>query len=202
MSTIAETPRVARVGTRGRRAPKAGYWIALVIFMTGVALAVTWGVRSVGDAGERANAFPRTAVPGELAVEVTQAGDQMVYFTGADDATPASLGLRVTSPSGASLPLTTYDLVLEVDIAGDLGTAVATFPADTPGTYAVTSAPTADHLGAIGVGENVAMDVLPDVLGALVLAWVSVFVAVALASITLALRSSGASRPQQEEVQR
>jgi hypothetical protein len=193
MSTIAESQRVARAGTRGRRAPKAGYWIALAVLMTGVALAVTWGVRAVVDAGERANALPRTAVPGELVVEVSEAGDQMVYFAGGNHATPASLGLQVTSPSGATIPLTTYDLILEVDLAGGLGRAVATFPADTQGAYVVTAVPTAGRSGSIAVGEDVAKDVLPDVLGALALAWFSVFVAVALAGITLAVRSSKAS---------
>ena len=193
MSTVSETQLVARPRGTSRRAPKTWYWIALAVFVMGVALSVVWGVTSVNDANERASAFPRTTVPGTLTVNVTEPGDQMVYFTGAGDASPGSLRLRVKDPAGVSVPLTPYDLAVEVDMSGRLGRAVATFAADTKGGYTVTSAAGGQRDGMIAVGDNVTAKVLPDVLGALAVLLVSVVAAVVIVIVTAVRRSSRAS---------
>ncbi len=189
MSTVAEAPQVTEVKRSGKRVSTAGYWIALAILVGGIASAVVWGIASVVDVADRADGFPHATVPGDVVVQVTEAGDQMVYFSGATDASHTSLGLEVVAPDGASIPLTPYDLTLEVDVAGRLGRAVATFPAATAGTYRVKSDPIAGYSGTVAVGENVVKGMLPDALGALALAWASVVVAVVVASVTLALRS-------------
>ena len=189
MSTVAEAPQVVEGKRRGTRTSTAGYWIALAILVVGVVSAVVWGIESVAEVADRADRFPHAAAPGEVVVQVTEAGDQMVYFSGAPDASHTALGLEVVGPDGSSLPLTPYERSLDVDIAGRAGRAVATFSADAPGTYTVKSDPIAGYGGTVAVGENVVKQLLPDALGSLALAWVSVLVAVAVASVTLVLRS-------------
>jgi hypothetical protein len=189
MSTVTEAP-VARRSTRtAKKASKAGYWIALGVLIIGVAAAAVWGVGSVDDANDQAGAFPRATVPGTATINVTEPGDQMVYFTGSGDPSAESLGLQVQGPDGVSVPTTPYSLALEVDLAGNVGTAMATFAADSPGAYSVTSTGSYPG-GAISVGDNVAMDVLPHVVGAVTLMFLSAVAAGAIAIITLLRRSS------------
>jgi len=189
VSTVIPAQRVARSTGRVKRASRAWYWIALAILAAGVLLPAVWGVTSVSNAHEKATAFPRATVPGAVTVDVTDAGDQMIYFTGSGDEDLVS-GLRVTDPAGASVPITPYDLAVKVDLVGDVGTAVATFPAPAKGAYTVSSAGSGAR-GAIAVGDNVAMDALPDVLGALAVMVFSVNVAIVIVIVTLV---RGASR--------
>ncbi|HEX5642360.1 MAG TPA: hypothetical protein VFZ86_08485 [Thermoleophilia bacterium] len=168
-----------------RKVSRAWYWLALAILAAGVLLPAVWGVTSVDGALEKADAFPRAAVPGAVTVTVTDPGDQMIYFTGSGDQSPAALGLRVTDPAGASVPVTPYDLVVKLDLAGDVGVAVATFPAAAEGAYVVTSTGNGAPEGAITVGTNVAMDTLPNVLSALAVMLLSVVTAIAIVIVTL-----------------
>jgi hypothetical protein len=164
--------------------------VALAILAAGVLLPAVWGVTSVNTANEKASAFPRATVPGAVTVTVTDPGDQMIYFTGPGDQSATSLGLQVTDPAGISVPITPHDLALEVDLVGDVGTAVATFPADAKGAYTVTSTGSSVHGGAIAVGGNVVMEALPDVLSALAVMLLSVVAAIVIVIVTLVRGSS------------
>ena len=77
------------------------------------------------------------------------------------------------------MPAVPYDLALKVDLAGDVGTAIATFAADRQGTYTVTST-AGRQQGVIAVGDNVSLDVLPQVLGAVALLFISLGVGVVI----------------------
>ena len=193
-SAVIPAPRVARSSGGPRKVSRAWYWLALAILAAGVVLPAVWGVASVDTALDEARAFPRAAVPGAVTITVTEPGDQMVYFTGSGDPSPGSLGLRVTDPAGVSVPITPYDLAVEVDLAGDVGAAVATFSADAEGAYVVSSAGNGAHDGAIAVGANVARDALPDVLGALAVMLLSVVTAIAVVIVTLVRGSSRESQ--------
>lgn len=184
-SAVIPARRVARSDGGVRKVSRAWYWLALAILAAGVLLPAVWGVTSVDGALEEADAFPRAAVPGTVTVTVTDPGDQMIYFTGSGEQSPAALGLRVTDPAGASVPVTPYDLVVKLDLAGDVGVAVATFPAAAEGAYLVTSTGNGVPEGAITVGTNVAKDTLPNVLGALAVMLLSVVTAIAIVIVTL-----------------
>ena len=184
-SAVIPARRVARSSGGVRKVSRAWYWLALAILAAGVLLPAVWGVTSVDSALEKADAFPRATVPGAVTVTVTDPGDQMIYFTGSGDQSPAALGLQVTDPAGASVPVTPYDLVVKLDLAGDVGVAVATFPAAAEGAYLVTSTGNGAPEGAIAVGANVAMDTLPNVLSALAVMLLSVVTAIAIVIVTL-----------------
>jgi hypothetical protein len=193
MATISEAPATGRwTGAAGKKASATWYLVALAIALVGVALAGAWGVRSVHDANSRASAFPSTRVPGTATVKVADPGDQMIYFSGSGSPSVEALGLRVEDPRGVEVPTVPYDLALKVDLAGDVGTATATFAANRRGTYTVTS--TSGYPGGvIAVGDNVSMDVLPQLLGALALLLFSVSVGIVIAIVTLVRRSTRTS---------
>ena len=189
--TVIPAHRTVRSAGGVRRASSTWYWVALVILAAGVLLPAAWGATSVNTANEKAGAFPRAAVPGAVTVTVADPGDQMIYFTGSGDPSPASLGLQVTDPAGASVPVTPYDLAVKLDLVSDVGTAIATFPADAKGVYTVTSTESSVRGDAFAVGGNVGKDALPDVLGALAVMVFSVNVAIVIVIVTLV---RGASR--------
>ena len=140
MSTISAGPVTGRWTAAASKKPTATwYLVALAIALIGVGLAGVWGVRSVNDANSRASAFPGATVPGAATVKVADPGDQMIYFSGSGNPTVETLGLKVEDPRGVEVPTVPYDLALKVDLAGDVGTAIATFAADRQGAYTVTS---------------------------------------------------------------
>jgi hypothetical protein len=191
MSTAIPAPRVVRSSAHLSRTSRAWYWVAAAIFVFGVLVPVVWGLTSVRAANEKARAFPRAAVPGAGTVTVTDPGDQMIYFMGPGDRSPAALGLRVTDPAGGAVPVAPYDLAVKLDLVGAVGTAVATFPADVQGVYTVTSTGSGVSDGALAVGADVAGDALPGILGALVVMVFCVDVAIVIVIVTLV---RGASR--------
>jgi len=193
MSTVSEAPAFGRRAGAARKASVAWYLVAVAVAIVGVASAGVWGVRSVDRANARAEAFPTTTVPGTATVKVADPGDQMIYFSGSGSPSAEALGLKVEGPGGVAVPTVSYDLTLQVDLAGDLGTAIATFAADEQGTYTVTSSTDRYPGGVIGVGDNVNMDVLPRVLGALALMSITMGAAVVIAGITLLRRSTRTS---------
>ena len=194
MSTITPDAAAIRPSVRAvKRASSMWYWAALALAVAGIALAAVWGVRSVTDANDRASAFPRTGIPGTATVIVAEPGDQMIYFTGTGRPGVTSLALEVKDPAGTRVPVTPYDLAVEVDLAGEVGRAVATFSADSPGAYTVRSTSRSHPDGVVAVGDNVTRQVLPDILGALALAWFAIVCAIAMVIVTLLRRSTRAS---------
>jgi hypothetical protein len=191
--TISEAPAAGQWSGATRKASATWYLVALAVAIVGVGLAGAWGVRSVNAAIDRAQGFPSTTVPGTATIEVADPGDQMVYFSGSGSPSAEALELKVEGPSGVAVPTVPYDLALKVDLAGDVGTAIATFAADRPGAYTVASAAGSYPSGVIAVGDNVSRDVLPRVLGALALMSMSLGAAIVIAIVTLLCRSTHTS---------
>jgi hypothetical protein len=100
------------------------------------------------------------------------------------------LGLSVTGPDGAAVPVATYRSSARYNLQpGRAGRAVATFPASPAGPYRV-SATTATEAGAtLAVGEDLAPSLVLTTLGAVVLGLVSLLTAVPLAVATYQARS-------------
>jgi hypothetical protein len=108
----------------------------------------------------------------------------------ADAPTWEQLGLQVSGPSGAVLPVATYRSSARYDLEpGRAGRAVATFPATTPGPYRVSAARATEAGATLAVGGDIARGVVLTTLGATVLALMTVLVAVPLAVVTYRARS-------------
>jgi hypothetical protein len=114
-------------------------------------------------------------------VTVPSAGDAPTWH---------QLGLSVTGPGGAVLPVATYRSSAGYDVVpGRAGRAVATFQAPTAGPYRVSAARAAEAGATLAVGQDIARGVVLTRLGAVVLGLVTVLVAVPLAVVTYQARS-------------
>jgi len=109
----------------------------------------------------------------------------------ADEApTWEQLGLQVTGPGGAAMPVATYRSSARYDLEpGRAGRAVATFQAATPGPYRVSAARAPEGGATLAVGEDIARSLVVTTLGATILALVTVLVAVPLVIVTYRARS-------------
>jgi hypothetical protein len=100
------------------------------------------------------------------------------------------LGLQVTGPSGATVPVATYRSSARYDLEpGRAGRAVATFQASTAGPYQVSAARAIEAGTTLAVGQDIARGVVLTRLGAVILGLVTVLTAVPLALATYQARS-------------
>jgi hypothetical protein len=107
-----------------------------------------------------------------------------------DAPTWPQLGLQVTGPGGAPVPVTTYRSSFSYDLEpGRAGRAVATFHASTAGLYRVSAAGTSESGATLAVGPDITRSVVLTRLGAVILGLVTVFTAVLLAVATYQARS-------------
>jgi hypothetical protein len=108
----------------------------------------------------------------------------------ADAPTWEQLGLQVTGPGGATVPVATYRSSARYDLEpGRAGRAVATFQATTPGAYRVAAARATEGGATLAVGQDIGRSLVLTRLGAAVLGLVTVLVAVPLAVVTYRARS-------------
>ena len=100
------------------------------------------------------------------------------------------LGLVVTGPGGAAVPVATYRSSARYDLQpGRAGRAVATFPATTAGPYRVSAAGASEAGATLAVGDDIAGGLVLTRLGAVILGLMTVLVAVPLAVATYQARS-------------
>ena len=112
-----------------------------------------------------------------------------VPYTG-ETPTWQQLGLTVTGPGGATVPVATYRSSARYDLEpGRAGRAVATFQATTAGPYRVSAARAIEAGATLAVGDDIARSVVLTRLGAVILGLVTVLVAVPLAVVTYQARS-------------
>jgi hypothetical protein len=104
--------------------------------------------------------------------------------------TGQQLGVQVTGPGGAAVPVVTYRSSTRYNLdPGRAGRPVATFDATSAGPYRVSAATAIDPGATLAVGENIAGSVVLTTMGAFVLGLMTVFTAVPIAVATYRARS-------------
>ena len=107
-----------------------------------------------------------------------------------DTPTWQQLGLSVTGPGGAAVPVATYRSSARYDLEpGRAGRAVATFQAPTPGPYRVSAARATEAGATLAVGQDIAHSLVLTTLGAVILGLATVLTTVLLAVVTYRARS-------------
>jgi hypothetical protein len=99
---------------------------------------------------------------------VAAGDDQVIYYEGpGTPGTPCAddLGLRVTAPGGSVADTALYRGDLRYDTAAGTGRAVATFRAQSAGTYRITATTTLGPGATIAVGPSVARTAAHDLIG-------------------------------------
>ena len=143
------------------------------------------------SAAEVARYAEPTANPRIAATQWDPATRTVVTVPSADE-TPTwqQLGLSVTGPAGAAVPVATYQSSARYDLQpGRAGRAVATFQATTAGPYRVSAARATEAGATLAVGDDLARSLVLTRLGATVLGLVTVLTAVPLALATHQARS-------------
>jgi len=203
-----------------RKPPSSiGYWVAGILAVLGITAALVWGAVGTISALDRVDSFDRTTVPGAVTVQVTDPGTMVVYYESVAEfmrdadpratgrpATPSNLaatptwqqlGLTVTGPDGAVMPVGTYRSTARYDVdSGRLGRAVARFEATTAGQYRVSAARAAEAGATLAVGGNFARSIAMTALGTGLLGLVTIAAAVLLAIATYRARSRSTGSPQ------
>ena len=154
--------------SNGSAPSKTWYWVAAVVAIVAVGCGVTWGVLGTMRARDHAQSLPRANAPGRLEVSAGAGTSKLIYFEGEGRPSPDALGLSVLAPDGSSVRVEPYDVVMKYDIAGWVGTPIASFSAQTAGTYTVV-AQSAFHEGRISAGDNFVRTQAINVVGALAL---------------------------------
>lgn len=182
------------------RASTLGYWLAAAIMLAGlIGGGVLAAVTGFG-AYERLTDMPRAAVPGDVAFDVTDTGDQLVYYIGEADTSWRELGLTVTGPDGRDVQVKSYLLGTKVasiaahdhydEYAAHPQFAVATFRADQTGGYEIATTSAAENGAEIAVGENLVRPVLFGLFGALAVVLAGVATGVVLIIVTAVRRAA------------
>ena len=149
MTTYALTKPSAR--PHGSR---IGYWLAALVAIGAIVLATGYGAVAAWDAWRAPDAFERTVLGGQLAVELAAGEEAVVYVEANGTPSAAMLGLTVASPADEPVTVGPYPGILQYDRGDTLATAVGRFAAPIDGTYDVQS-DDAGLVGALAVGPDI-----------------------------------------------
>jgi hypothetical protein len=187
MNTAAHTAHTLQEGRATRRRPTAApYWLLALLAVAGIAAAITWATFRTLDTIGRVDDFARTAIPGTAVAHLAEHGTLVVYFEGNGKPTPAELGLTVSGPDGARIPVQQYEQELQYDAPQGLGvaSAVASFQAANPGRYLVSATETPQHGARLAVGEDVGRGLISA------LVWPGVLALAVVVSSALAVQTN------------
>jgi hypothetical protein len=151
-TTQTERPAIDR--TRGQR--RARWWGAAA----GLALlgAIVWGTIVLFSWGGMIEDLPRTAVPGEVAVDVEEGPVPVIYVERetwtATTPLDVDVELEVLDPNGELVPVESYDAPVNYRWIELVGQAYATFDATTSGTHTVTVEGQVDDDTRVSVGPS------------------------------------------------
>jgi hypothetical protein len=174
-----------------RRPSRAGYWVAGLIAVAGLAGAAIWMLVGLSGMVDQVDAFPRMDVPNERVLTVHEPLDLTIFYEAPgidqDQAELPPLTIFIFDPDGAPVTVAGYGSELTYHVGDHSGRAVATFTAAAAGDYRVLVEGDAPPGAGIAVGESVG-GFIAAVLGAGLLALVTLGAAITLALVTASRR--------------
>jgi hypothetical protein len=137
-------PRPAR-----RRPPRSRYWLAGLVAVVGIVVALAYSIGAQAVLSNRADGFARASIPGEMTLHVDHAATYYVFAEGAGWVHPS---VRVTGPEGHAVAVGATSPGPSYYHGGNQASAVGTFRAVQPGDYkvAVSTGPTVQGDFAVG----------------------------------------------------
>jgi hypothetical protein len=162
-------------------------WPGIGVAAAGLIAGVVVGITTYQDSRQEINAFARVPVPGAMAMQVNEPGQQVVYYEGNRSVDIGDLVVSITDPVGAAVVIAPYEgeLIYETpDLT--LGRAIASFDAIQLGEYDVEVSGL--DTGQVTVGESFARIALPGILAALAIAGLSLVAGSALWLVSILRR--------------
>lgn len=190
-------------------------WITAVIWLSVVGLigAIVWGFFGYQGLQHRLAAMPRTAVPGQVAVQVPEPGTLTIYYedpsaggafvvqsSGTNTLSPSPIDITVTGPSGQTVPTTPYQRDLRFDFDGRIATAVATIDASVSGTYTIAVSGTVPATARVSVGDVIDVGLIAGAAGAIILFVASLLALLAMV-VVIAIRRARVVPPQEQSTE-
>lgn len=188
MAVIGDATRTTTAPQPTSRPSAAWYWVAALLAVAGFLIAGAWVVSAVIGLTDHVDRFARTAVPGQASAPIDSPGTYYLYFEGRGTPQLADLGVTIDDPSGRQVDLRPVASGILYDSADRaVGRTVGKFTAATAGTYRMTATGRAD--ATIALGDDLADEILPPIIGAGALVLLSAGGAAVLALATGVRRS-------------
>ena len=167
-----------------RQTRTSAQWLSVArwLAVAGVIGAAVLGLFSYQTLQDRLDAFSRTAVPGQVTVEVPEPGGLTIFY---EDATggggfvvqaggsrtlaSAPVDLAVKGPSGEPVATVPYERDLRLNHDGRVVTAFATIDTSTAGTYTVQASGDVPPTALVSVGQVVDFALIAEAGGAIAL---------------------------------
>ena len=152
------------------RPGRVWYWVALAVFLAGVA----WAVVALVVVFRQVDSFPRVPDPGQGVISLTHGGGYVIYYEGPGASTgnvpPGHADVTDVSGSGKVTSLTSFSGSMTYQIGSREGSAVANLQIAAPGRFLVRAtspgAPPGSHLA---IGSNLSGGIVAAVLPSLLL---------------------------------
>jgi hypothetical protein len=162
--------------------------LAATIAIAGGVAGLALGIDSYRGSQRHIDSFERVAIPGAMALQISEPTGRVLYYEGDDTVRFNHLSITVTDPAGAPVEVNRYvgEMIYEtLDLTH--GRAVATFNATQTGTYDIDVIGV--DTGQLVVGDSFSRRALPGVLTGLAIAGVSIIAGFVLWLLTLIQRS-------------
>jgi hypothetical protein len=137
-------PRPAR-----RRPPRSRYWLAGLVAVAGIVVALVYSIAAQAVLSNHADGFARASIPGEMTLHVDHATTFYVFAEGAGWFHPS---VRVTDSEGHAVAVGATSPGPSYYHGGNQASAVGTFRAVQPGDYKVAVSTGATVQGDFAVG--------------------------------------------------
>jgi hypothetical protein len=165
------------------RPGRVWYWVALAVFLAGVA----WAVVAVVVLFGHVDSFPRVPDPGQGVISLTHSGGYVIYYEGpgASNGNVPAGGVHVTALSGTGpVKITSFSGSMTYQIGSREGSAVGNLQIAAPGRFLVqatsSGAPPGSHLA---IGSNLSGGILAAVIPSVVLVLAAIIGAIVVAVV-------------------
>jgi len=183
-------------------------WLSVAKWFTvaGVIGAAALGVLSYQTLQHRLDAVSRTAVPGQVTVEVAETGGLTIFYEdptapsgfvvragGSNTLAAALVNLAVKGPSGEPVATVPYEQDLRLNHDGRVVTALATIDTPTAGTYTIQASGNVPPAALVSAGRVVDLALIAEMGGAIALSVGSFLLLLVTATVTAMKRRTPTS---------
>jgi hypothetical protein len=166
------------------RPGRVWYWVALAVFLAGVA----WAVVASVPLFRQVDSFPRVPDPGQGVISLTHSGGYVIYYEGpgaSNGDVPAGNVRVIPESAGAAVKsITAFSGSMTYQVGSREGSAVANLLIAAPGRFLVqatsSGAPPGSHLA---IGSNLSGGIVAVIIPALVLTLAAIAGAIVVAVV-------------------